>query len=42
MSKQVSELVINDISSYNQQKGERKKSLLPESLAQDEQQKASP
>lgn len=41
MSKQDSELVINDISSYNQQE-ERKKSLLPESLAQDEQQKASP
>lgn len=42
MSKQDSKLVINDISSYNQKEEERKKSLLPESLAQDEQQKASP
>lgn len=42
MSKQDSEFVINDISSFNQQKWERKKSQLPDSLTQDEQQKASP
>lgn len=42
MSKQDSDLVINGISSYNQQKGEKKKNLLPESLTQEEQQKASP
>lgn len=42
LSTQDSELVIKGISTYNQQKGKRKKLLLPESLTRDEQQKASP